>query len=384
MMTKSANLFPKTMAFTLILMASVTSYAQTLIGGIYYNLDDTKKEAEVTNKSSVSDRIHYSGNMNIPKSVKSGNVTYTVTSISDETFFQANNLISLSIPSTVKRIGVSTFPACTNLKSITVDKDNKVFDSRNNCNAVIHTETNELLFGCKNTVIPSTVTRIADYAFFQVDMSSIVIPNTVTSIGSMAFFNCTNFVSVTLPESLVSVEKMAFCGCMSLESVVIPNTVTYIEDVAFASCHSLKSVTLSNNLENIGEMAFTSCDALETITIPASVTEIGENAFEGCSSLRSITFLSTTPPKIGKGAFDEGASIEIHVPKGYKSVYENNPMFEHCNIIDDMPVPATSGIEGFDGNSEIEVDKVYTISGQRVAKLEKGLYIVNGKKYIVK
>jgi hypothetical protein len=100
--------------------------------------------------------------------------------------------------------------------------------------------------------------------------------------------------------------------------------------------------------------------------------------------LRSITFLSTTPPKIGKGAFDEGASIEIHVPKGYKSVYENNPMFEHCNIIDDMPVPATSGIEGFDGNSEIEVDKVYTISGQRVAKLEKGLYIVNGKKYIVK
>ena len=131
-------------------------------------------------------------------------------------------------------------------------------------------------------------------------------------------------------------------------------------------------------------MAFTSCDALETITIPTSVTEIGENAFEGCSSLRSITFLSTTPPKIGKGAFDEGVSIEIHVPKGYKSVYENNPMFEHCNIIDDMPVPATSGIEGFDGNSEIEVDKVYTISGQRVAKLEKGLYIVNGKKYIVK
>ena len=59
----------------------------------------------------------------------------------------------------------SAFSGCSGLESIKVAEGNGTYDSREDCNAIIQTETNELLCGCKNTKIPESVTSIGGFAF---------------------------------------------------------------------------------------------------------------------------------------------------------------------------------------------------------------------------
>ena len=121
----------------------------------------------------------------------------SVTSIGDYAFNNCS-LTSINIPSSVTSIGTAPF-ASNNLSSINVDSNNSVYDSRNNCNAIIKTETNELIQGCNSTVIPNTVTSISYSAFGGCNrLASIDIPSSVTNIGSYAFINCENLTSVTV------------------------------------------------------------------------------------------------------------------------------------------------------------------------------------------
>lgn len=69
------------------------------------------------------------------------------------------------IPRSVTSIEEHAFSYCESVKKIEVDDENLVFDSREDCNAIIRTEDNTLLYGCMNTKIPETVTIVADYAF---------------------------------------------------------------------------------------------------------------------------------------------------------------------------------------------------------------------------
>ena len=148
------------------------------------------------------------------------------TSISDYLFNGCSSLTSISIPDIVTSIGMSAFSSCsgltsivipnsvisiedfalrecTSLESIVVDSANTVFDSRDNCNALIHTSTNKLISGCKNTVIPNTVTSIGESSFyFCSTLTNIVIPNSVTSIGNDAFWGCRNLASVTIQATI--------------------------------------------------------------------------------------------------------------------------------------------------------------------------------------
>jgi hypothetical protein len=122
-----------------------------------------------------------------------------VTSIGDDAFNGCSDLSSIDIPNSVTNIGGTAFQDCSGLTSIVVEAGNTVYDSRNNCNAIIKTETNELIVGCKNTVIPNTVTSIGGSAFSGCSgLTSIDIPNSVTSIGNLAFNGCSGLTSVTV------------------------------------------------------------------------------------------------------------------------------------------------------------------------------------------
>jgi hypothetical protein len=115
----------------------------------------------------------------------------SVLSIGQAAFWDCSALTSIIIPNSVISIGNYAFANCSALKSISVASENTTFDSRDNCNAIIETASNTLIAGCKNTIIPNSVTSIGTSAFWGCNgLMSIIIPNTVTSIDNDAFVNC--------------------------------------------------------------------------------------------------------------------------------------------------------------------------------------------------
>ena len=212
----------------------------------------------------------------------------SVTSIGSRAFASCGKLTSITIPNSVTSIGYCAFEDCDNLTSIIVDKNNPIYDSRNDCNAIIETKTNTLIAGCKNTLIPNSVTSIGNYAFEDCkNLTSITIPNSVTSIGYRAFYWCSNLTSITIPNSVTSIGDWAFSGCSKLTSITIPNSVT-----------------------SIGYRAFDDCDNITSIKIPKSVTSIGASAFSGCDKLTKIYI-----PRGTKAKFAAMEGLKDHVDK---------------------------------------------------------------------
>ena len=217
-----------------------------------------------------------------------------LTSIASSAFRYCSVLTSITIPSGVTSIGNYALSSCTALTTIKVADGNTVFDSRNNCNAIIKKSDNTLIAGCKNTVIPSSVTSIGSSAFLGCStLSSIIIPSSVTSIGSSAFSSCSALTSINIPNSVTSIGSSTFSYCYALSSINIPNSVTSIGSSAFSGCSALTSITIPSSVTSIGSSAFSYCSALTSITIPSNVTSIGDNPFRSCDALATITVAST-------------------------------------------------------------------------------------------
>ena len=110
----------------------------------------------------------------------------SLVSIGGNAFRWCSELTELTLPNSVTSIGYAAFGGCSGLEKITVDGGNKRYDSRDNCNSIIDTETNTLIVGCKNSVIPNGVTSIGDSAFgWCSELTELVLPNSVTRILSL-------------------------------------------------------------------------------------------------------------------------------------------------------------------------------------------------------
>lgn len=104
---------------------------------------------------------------------------------------------SVTIPQSVTNIGEMALGCCPKLASITVENGNPNYDSRDNCNAVIESKSNKLIVGCKNTIIPNSVTSIGQYAFWALpELKSIVIPQSVETIDDYAFISSTSLTTI--------------------------------------------------------------------------------------------------------------------------------------------------------------------------------------------
>lgn len=227
--------------------------------------------------------------------------------IAASAFAGSKSINSVTIPKNVQHIGAYIFAQCTALESIVVEEGNPIYNSQNNCNAIIETASNTLIAGCKNTLIPTDIISIGPYAFLGLDIQSITLPNNVIHIEEGAFAICESLSQVTISEGVENIGNYAFYGCESLTQIDIPSSVKIIGKGAFAMSKKLRHVNISEGLESIDNYAFAACKSLRKISLPRSVSDIGDEAFIECSSLRIINV-----------SWEQLSSFRYMIHKGHK------------------------------------------------------------------
>ena len=306
-------------------------------------------------------------------SLASIEIPSTVTSIGDCAFGGCSSLTSIEIPASVLSIGYAAFAGCISVTSMVVDENNTVYDSRENCNAIIQTSDNALFAGCQSTVIPNTVTSIANGAFYDCEsLKSIEIPSSITMIGT-AFYGCTGLTSIEIPASVTGITEGAFDGCINLTSIkvdennpvydsrencnaiinsfnelvfgcqstIIPDTVTGIGIYAFSDCSTLTSLEIPSSVTYISMAAFSGCKGLTSIEIPSSVTYIGDNAFYGCISLTSIEIPSAVA-RLYNSTFSECSSLtRVSFIGDSKLVSIGDYVFSGCSSLTNITIPSS-------------------------------------------
>ena len=327
------------------------------IKGIKYNTNESEMTAEVVRLDD-----EFATHFEVEEKMEYGGKEYTITRIRLTTLCLCTDITTVFIPKTITKIDNGTFADCGNIKSISVDPANPVYDSRNNCNAIIETATDTLIAGCGTTVIPDTVKEIGQGAFSScLSLTDISLPESIVSIGTEAFARCLYLTDIFLPDSVTDIGNKAFDCCARLQKIIIPDHVVRVGDGAFADCKLLKSVMICDSVTHIGNTAFFMCESLRSvflsesvryiehntfaycsnlseITIPQTVNGIGDKAFGYCTKLTSITLQHTTPEEMSvhKNAFHhvDTEACTLHVPVGCVEKYRSHCVFgKFKNII---------------------------------------------------
>lgn len=332
-----------------------------------------------------------------------------------DVFKDCSSLKSIRLSKSVTEFETD-FYGCDSLTSIVVDPENETYDSRNGCNAVIHTAANYMVAACQTTVIPGDVTGVSGFSGCK-GITEITIPNGVTRIGDFA--DCSNLKSIYLPDSVTNMEGAVFMGCSSLISVRLPKGITEMNGT-FKDCSSLESIEIPESVTEIGNDTFTGCSSLRSIFIPKNVTSIPGNIFAGCSSLESIrvsdenktydsrnncnalintkyllliagcngTKIPEGIVRIAEEAF-EGSGIErVYIPKsvtqighdtgGLIAAYESQMVFADCANLKEIVVDSGNTVYDSRGNCNaiIKTEEDALMLGCSETKIPEGIKAV--------
>lgn len=338
-------------------------------------------------------------------------------------FIRGNSLVAANvkeifIPASVNNISPAAFVGYEKawsptvpIERLTIDPNNPVYDSRDNCNAVIETATNTLVAGLNTTLIPSSVTAIGVSAFEErTRIKEVVIPEGVKKIMFNTFRGCLNLTTVKLPDGLENIEGCAFSSS-GISSIKFPNSLILIGNGAFESCPNLVEAVLPEGLTNLDSGAFTNCPKLQSVTLPSTlrggsffgtIDGYGGCAFANCPSLTTVIARFTEPYAISPSNFtiynyeyddnwnlidreETFTSATLYVPQGTREKYlATDGWREFKTIVEGEP----TGIPAVTAEASDTKNPVYNLAGQRIAgdnkSLPRGIYIINGKKVLSK
>ena len=352
----------------------------------------------------VNTLLYYLGNateLTLPADYKEE--SYVIGSV----VFKGKSAITIiKIPNSVTSIGNGAFSGCSGLTSI---------------------------------VIPNSVTSIGSSAFYGcTGLASIAIPNSVTSVGEDAFAGCNNveklnldcaevgnwfsgvsvLKEVTIGNGVSSIVSSAFNGCTGLEKVCIsdiaiwcgidfadeyanplyyannlylngelltdisiPAEIEEVKDYAFYNCKGVTNIDVVDGVKSIGNSAFYGCSDLETLYISNTIESIGDYAFAECNNIFDIKIGSKKAITASENVFCIDAYINacLYVPTGRKFAYERATPWKNFYIVE-MDFTGIDEVKGENG----EVKTVYDLNGRVVENPTSGIYIVNGKKVVIK
>ena len=358
--------------------------------------------ANISNKGNIGDYA-FSGCNDLAEATLGDSVT----SIGTEGFSNCSALGNVVIPDAVTSLGSRTFSDCSTLKSTEIGAG--------------VTTINEATFsGCSamtSITIGESVKTIGKNAFYSCSsLAEITIPQSVTKIADYVFDNCSSLTDVIIEDNSTALSlgsngsSPLFADCpldsmyigrkisystsssygyspfyrnTSLRTVVITDTETEIYDNEFYGCSNLKNMSIGNGVNKIGKWAFSGCSNLDFFAFGENVQSIGEEAFSDCNNVTRILTSAMTPPVCGNQALDDinKWNCSLYVPSEAKSAYQQAEQWREFFFIEDLPLGINNVVdENYNGFSGV----YYDLSGRAVENPAKGIYIINGKKLLVR
>ena len=322
--------------------SAVASSGQTL----YYNIKSPTTVECVgpggENMGTWSGYTKPAGTLTIPSSVTHAGISYTVKSIAMYAFSQCTTLTSITIPSSVNRIGSWAFWNDTAMHTINLPTTGVLMGQaviqgtgwyQDQPDGLVY--LGNTLIGYKGTIptnyslaVPSNIISIAGSAFFQNwnnnDVVSISLPSTLKYIGDYAFYNC-NITAITLPSSLKGIGANAFYGNL-ITSITIPSTVEYIGSSSFGQCGSLTTVHYNAINANENDMVslspFYNCSAFTSLHIGTTVQRIPAYLFSNCTSIQGTLSLPNSLLSVGNYSFQgcTGISGSLQIKNSVQTI----------------------------------------------------------------
>ena len=290
-----------------------------------------------------------------------------LTIIGESAFFLCEELESIILPNSLKRIEAGAFSACENLKKINIPENvqeigecafglcvslecfSGKFASTDGCCLVIDGILNQFALGC--------------------GLKEYFIPNDVYEIGWSSFSE-SELDKIFLHNKIIKIHHSAFCGCRKLREINIPNSVTTIDDAAFQDCMSLKNISIPKSVKSLGFQVFEGCD---------DILIVYEDKNQRSKNDRNLTqFIADYVPlqdKLSNGWVYLGNkdAKTIYIPEGVTLVKSN--AFENCYKIEKIYVP--NSVEEIEDGVFAHLDKLCCFESEFASEDERCLILKN-------
>ena len=325
------------------------------------------------------------GNVIIPSTLDGK----TVVTLGDSAFKSATKITEITIPNSVKEIGLGAFSGCTSLSNINLGNVERICDqSFKNCTSLTSIKLPKTLnkgasgapfSGCenlKNIELEEGMTVVPDYVCASTPITEITIPNSAKEIGLWAFSGCTSLSNINLG-NVERICDQSFKNCTSLTSIKLPKTLNKgASGAPFSGCENLKNIELEEGMTVVPDYVCASTPITE-ITIPNSVKKIGLWTFKNCTFLKKITILDNVTEMGGYNSSNTDLVFENHNDSLTVYCYKDSMAANYAIKYNIKYVYLTK--PAIDNNEENKEDKKQNITEPAIDAKQENPTIATGK-----